>query len=384
MDQFESKIKFALVAISEPSDKVNEAIIRNARRTQNMSKFKIRKLPAVAMLAFALLSVTGGTAFATWQYLHPKDVAVKVGNQKLADAFAGEKGKELNVSKTRNGIKTTILGIASGKEISDFVTAKDSGEVVDDCTYVVTAFSKEDGTKFTEKDMEKCSQYYVSPYIKGQDPVLVNVAKLDGGYVAFVEDGIYYRLIDCSNLEIFAKQGIYLGVCDRQFDEKNAFAFDENTGEITENKSYQGMNMLFSIPLDESKADDAAVEKKIKEWKSTDQGVDSQVENSQESSKNSVDHIKEAWCEKNIKEKAKLQTNTIKTMVPDKDGNVNYDWEVENMSVNESIVLPLDEYKVGELNYFGYSSLDDGRQVIETCTKNADGTVTLAIYLENK
>lgn len=48
---------------------------------------------------------------------------------------------------------------------------------------------------------------------------------------------------------------MYLGICDSMALENGAYLYDENTGIITSNKEYEGMNLLFRLPIDESKAD---------------------------------------------------------------------------------------------------------------------------------
>lgn len=79
---------------------------------------------------------------------------------------------------------------------------------------------------------------------------------MDGGCSSFVKDGVEYRLVDHDNIEAFAGRGVYLGVLGDTFYDRKAYNFNKTTGEITRNESYKGINALFKLPLDQSKADE--------------------------------------------------------------------------------------------------------------------------------
>ena len=59
-------------------------------------------------------------------------------------------------------------------------------------------------------------------------------------------------------MEIFADKGLYLGVSDSTFYDPKAYQYDKATGEILRNEAYDGLNALFQLPIDASKADPAA------------------------------------------------------------------------------------------------------------------------------
>lgn len=102
--------------------------------------------------------------------------------------------------------------------------------------------------------------FCVSALIHGKPFVDVNNSTLKAGAQAFVQDGVQYQLLECDNLEIFADMGVYIGVVESFGREAQAFAMDDVTGDYTVNKSYDGLKALFVLPLDKSKADDAAAE----------------------------------------------------------------------------------------------------------------------------
>ena len=54
---------------------------------------------------------------------------------------------------------------------------------------------------------------------------------------------------------MFADRGIKIGITPGRAPDFEAFIFDEETGEITPNPEYNGVNILFDLPIDISLAD---------------------------------------------------------------------------------------------------------------------------------
>lgn len=161
-------------------------------------------------------------------------------------------------TQTCGGYKVTLLGVVSGKDISDNYHI-DDGNIVHDMTYAVVAIAKEDGSPmpdFTDEEYENTA-FLVSPYIEGFAPHQLNIYSLGaGGGVSTVENGIMYHIMEVSNIEPFADHTIYLGVFDEMktvFNE--AFTYNKETGAISRNESYHGLNALFTLPIDKAKAD---------------------------------------------------------------------------------------------------------------------------------
>lgn len=108
--------------------------------------------------------------------------------------------------------------------------------------------------------------FFVSPLIKGLKPWQVNITTMNGGYSEAVIDGIMYRLIECDGVEMFADRGVYLAVSNgSSFFSKDAFAYNESTGEISANNDYKGTAILFELPLDPTKADPVKAESYLQE-----------------------------------------------------------------------------------------------------------------------
>ena len=96
---------------------------------------------------------------------------------------------------------------------------------------------------------------------------------MGGAYSQFIENGILYRLFNCDDIEIFADRKLYLCVTDTPFYPTEAFHMDEATGLITEAKDFDGLNILFDLPLDPAKADPERAKQYIDSlWNDSDDG----------------------------------------------------------------------------------------------------------------
>lgn len=209
----------------------------------NMTKKKF-SIKAVA-LAAAIICIIGTSVFAAIHYLSPKKVAEELGDKTLAKNF--EETAPLSDTKADGKYKATILGIASGQEISDFKAS--SWDVYPDRTYVVVAVENSDQTPMTYDD-----EILVTPLIQGLNPLKYNIVTMHGGYSAKIIDGILYRIIESDSIEYFADQKLYIAVTDTTFLNNAQYTFDEKTGLISENEDYDGTNLLFDLKADKSKA----------------------------------------------------------------------------------------------------------------------------------
>lgn len=250
--QINMLLKQVLSVTKVPDDLLNQTIISKAKERNAMSKK--RRMPMVAAAALTILALSG-TALAASRFLRTEKVAEKFEDYKLADAFKGKDAVSINKTVQSGQYDITLLGIVSGTEISDYIATGDE-EILSDRTYAVVAIANTDGTPMPSTSDENYGQepFFVSPLIKGLKPWQYNIATMNGGYQDFVEDGILYRLMECNNVEMFADRGIYLCVSDTTFYSVDAYDYDELTGEITPNSEYEGINVLFDLPIDISKA----------------------------------------------------------------------------------------------------------------------------------
>lgn len=230
-----------------------ELTMENIVNTESRRK----RFPIAAVIAAAALMAISITAFAAWKYLSAKDVAGKLEDEKLTTAFTDQETWIDGETQSCAGYDIALLGLVSGSEISDRLTTH-NGEVYSDRTYAVVAISRTDGTPMPDTSSDDYGEvdFLVSPYFEGLDPKEYNIFSLGaGGYWAFVENGIQYRIVETANIEAFADREVYLGVSEGTFLNRNAYIFHEDTGKITRNEAYSGVNALFILSLDPAKAD---------------------------------------------------------------------------------------------------------------------------------
>lgn len=270
MDKNIDKIlRQALSPTAEPSEELNNKILLRAKENENM---KLRKKRIFIITAAAVIACAA-TAAAAIRYLAPKEIAQSVSDNSLARAFESKDAVEVNETQEYGGYRVTFLGVISGSGLSDF-TASADGVELEDRTYAVTAIEKSDGTPMPSASDDNYGEvsFLVSPLIKGLNPVQFNAFTMNGGYTDIVKDGILYRLAECDNVEMFADRGAYLCVSTSMSYDINAYNYDEKTGDITRNNNYDGLNALFELPLDKSRADRDEADKYIKEINSMFEG----------------------------------------------------------------------------------------------------------------
>lgn len=337
---------------------------------------------AAAAAVICVLAAGGVSAVAAYRYLTPPQAAEQIENQALARAFESENAIYINEMQTCGGYNITLLGLVSGKDLEPYVDPETGGKISKNQTCAVLAFEKTDGTAMPEisSDAYDVNSLFASPYIRGENPSFCNAYTLQGGFNAFVEDGILYQIFSCDNLEMFADKGVYLGVSGGLSEQENAFCFDEKTGELTRNSSYSGVNALFTLPLDTKKADPDAAEAYLKKIMQPD------TDDSQKSSEDkALDSEITKWMEQitpeTIDTYAKPVASTRQILTPDKDGYVN--WSYEQGCGSEPIRGSRIDYKVGETHYIGYHYSEKGLKALQilTLTRNKDGSVTFQVYV---
>ena len=209
----------------------------------------------VAAAAAALLIVS---AYAAVTLLGPKDVAREAGKETLAAAFESESAIEVNETKTVGDYKVTLMGLVSGEGLNRVENLPNG--VTRDKTYAVLAYARADGTAI-EEDVPDLT---VSPLVEGYAPWQLNAWTLGGGVCSFAQDGVLYYLFECDNVEPFADHTVYLSVYPGTHIPPSAelFGFEDATGVITS----KGEAALFSLPLDESKANAQKAEELAGIW----------------------------------------------------------------------------------------------------------------------
>lgn len=261
-EQLEQLLTQALSSSVEPSETLNKKI--KDRIKEDVTMKTVHKKMVVAFIA-AVIIVMSGSVFAAWQLLSPKQVAEELGDKTLAEAFSGENAVNINESVASGDYIFTLLGITSGKNLSDFGDPEQN--IQPDRTYAVVSIARKDGTPIPELNDESYNEpsFIVSPLIKGQKPWQVNIATMNGGYIERVVNGVIYRIIECDSIEMFADRGVYLYVGIGAFINNQTVSYDEDTGEITLNENNKEAGALFDLPLDVKKADHEKAEEYLQQ-----------------------------------------------------------------------------------------------------------------------
>ena len=402
--EIDEVLKHALTPTDEPDFWLNQRILIQVKEKNGMEKSKLKRIPALVLSTALVLGVGSVTAFAAWKYLAPESVAEKMYEPKLADAFLGNNAVTVNETQSYGGYDVTLMGIVSGKNLLENHLKVSNGHISLDKTYSVVAIENSDGMPFpdTSEDAYGDLSFFVSPLIQGYDPLDYNAVTMYGGYQDIVEDGILYRIAECDNVEMFADHKLYLCVSDGSFYNAKAYLYNKETGEISRNEAYTGLNALFDLPLDASKADPVAAEEYIRSLSSDESSENETTEstgfsssgNSEEdesvSKMRDLDQEIKQWMDQltpeNISEYAECVESTVQTLTPDADGYVHYEYEIEGRGGGSGSILVSWYFRdktPGMQDTFGYSYSEDGFEdlKIETFTLNEDGTVTFAAYI---
>ena len=379
---YDELLKQALTPSNEPSFWLNQKILRQVREESRMEKRKYKRIPAAVLSAALVLGAGSLTTFAAWKYLMPKDVAEEVQDGKLAEAFTGEDAVFVNETQSFGGYDVTFLGIVSGQQLSEGLRIQD-GIIHEERSHIVVAIEHADGTPMpdTSEDAYGELEFFVSPFVKGYNPVHYNVYEFAGNYTDVVEEGVLYRLLECDNVEMFADLELYLGVQENTFYRTDAYCYDEASGEITRNESYGGLNALFQLPIDSAKADPEAAKAYMEGLFSDEEGDIGAIV------KTEVDKWVAQLTPENIDDLAVRVESTVQVLTVDENGYVNVGpYEVEGRGGSEGKRLleswVFQETKYGMIERFSYCHSGDFDTLrVETFTKNEDGTYTFAVYI---
>ncbi len=267
----EQLLQQALSPEGEPDFWLNQNIVQRAKEKKCMTNKRRRFSVATVAMIFLLLTASIGVVAAV-RYLTPDQVAESFSDELLSKAFQTEDAIVVNETQEAAGYRITLLGMVSGEGLSEYVEWDEEGKIQNDKTYVVTAIENADGTPRPDvaDDAYGEDPFYVSPYIKGLAMAEYNAHTLGGGYAEDVIDGIQYRIMECDNVEMFAERGLYLGVSDGSFHNADAFIMGEETGVITRNSDYRGVNALFELPIPKERGDELAVEEYLREKEDAD------------------------------------------------------------------------------------------------------------------
>ena len=408
----------ALTPDVQPERALNEQILRRVKEEAQMKEemknglkmrgvWSAKRAVATVAIAVAVLAVGGGTTYAAWRYLTPQESAVALKDNKLADAFSGEDAILVNETHTYGDYRTTLIGIVSGKDLTDYAMTT-GGEIRADRSYWLLAIEHADGTPMPDTGSTEYGKetFLTSPFIQGLEPWKYNVYTFGGGYSEFVQDGVMYRMAECDNLELFADKEVYLCLADENSVGviNEAYNYDEATGKISRNEAYDGCNALFTLPLDRAKADPKKAESYLKSLDKTPEEeqaeMDQELENLPESQRKEIEEG-EAQTEALGTFVQTLTVDNIDELcekVADSEAVVNVDWDsdwVEFSTAGEAgssggmrmsefeLLFPDDAPRISILGYGISGGGADGSisAYISVLRRYEDGTITCVDYV---
>jgi hypothetical protein len=242
-----------------PEDDLNASILRQAKEIETMKHKNFR--PAVALAALVgTLAVGSVSVYAAYHFLTPSQVAdYLTGGDMLASAFESETATRVNETQCTAGYNVTFLGTVTGKDLIPALEDTGDADMLSrNRTYAVVAIANADGSPMPDITDVNYQTFCVSALIHGRRFQDVNNGLLHAGVSSFVLGGVQYELFECDDLEMFSGMGVSLGVVKSFGQELSAFNYDANSGLYSVNPDYDGINALFDLPLDLSKADDVA------------------------------------------------------------------------------------------------------------------------------
>ncbi len=327
---------------------------------------------------------------AVYKYLTPAQVAEETEDGALQEAFLGNDAIQVNETQESGGFRITLLGSVAGKNISNFIPMDDNtGKIEnDDRIYTIVAIERMDGAQMPDMSADNYGDtpFYVSHYVHGLDPNQYSIMSMGGNYTEFVKDGIMYRLLEMDNIEMFADRGIYVGVNSGSFYDSAAYNYDAATGEISRNENYAGVNALFRLPVDTTKADPAAAEAYLKElqesWSTPDEPIEMGATDLE------VDEFINRLTPENLDEYAEPIESTRQICKVEKSNDgityLRYSYELETGAGTDGVGFMEELFPDGKpgINFGSYSYNEDGLSslLIDVFILNEDGTVTAVAY----
>ena len=381
-NEMDELLREALTPMDSPDERLNRQVLRKVKEREKMRR-KTR-IPAAAIVAACTLTFGSATVFAAYHYLTPDQAAAETGDEALEKAFLGQDAILVNETQETGGFRITLLGSVAGKNISDFLAWDDQG-LRDERIYTLVAIEKADGSPMPDTGSGDYGKeaFFTSLYVRGLEPWKYNGASMGGGYSAFVKDGIEYRIMEMDNVQIFADQGIYVGVNSGALYDQDAFLFDESTGELTRNPDYTGVNALFTLPVDKSKADPQAAARCLQELERSFNTPSQPLEMAENDL--AVEDFMSGLTGENIDRRARAVEATRQICTPDADGWFSWSYALENGDSASGSACVRDLFpsgQTGEPAIVGSSYSESGVDglTMDVCILNEDGTVTFAMY----
>jgi len=220
------------------------------KERNDMTFGKTKKMAVLIAACIALLAMSVSAAVA---WLTPAQVAEEYDQPLLAEAFNGPDAITINETVESGDFAITLLGLVSGEDLDVLNSGVDGAR-----TYAVLALRNLDGTPIEQQTFDLI-KYTMTPLVAGCSPAAVNVYTLTSGASGMAKDGVYYYLLDTGSIEMFADRTVYMAFYEGGAPSNSIFTVAED-GSISFAEDFEGVQALFTLPLDPAKADPVAAE----------------------------------------------------------------------------------------------------------------------------
>lgn len=408
MKNMDDILKTALTPKDEPNYWLNQSILSQAKEAKPMKKRNPKKFATVACSLALALGIGSISVYAAWKYLTPDRIAEEIGENRLAEAFSGEDSVYINETQSCGGYDITLLGITTGENLTTYKYMTDDFSVMsaseentealdqannsgmkehNDRTYVMFAVEHEG---LSQEDFYSDPGFTAFPIVAGYDPqACMSILQHGSGEQRIVKDGSFYLMYECDNLEIFADNNIYMCISDDlpEFSEYS-YLYDADAGTIARNEEYEGLNALFYLPLDASKADPATAQAALDAYEARLETIESTPEPSHPESVQKAFDFADQITPENIDELATPLEgeNATMTFTPDNQGRYRIEitdpfGQTTSARMTREGLFP--DGTTEQIHSYGISNNNPDTLLLGYYTLNADGTVTLQLYSPN-
>lgn len=220
------------------------------KERMEMSFPKTKKIAVLIAACLALLIVSVSAAVLL---LSPSEVAELHDQPLLAEAFNSKDAIRIDETVESGDYAITLLGLVTGENLDVLNQDLDNAH-----TYSVLALQRLDGEPLETQTFD-FMQYTMTPLVAGYAPTAVNNWTLDAFASGCAKDGVYYYLLDTQSVEMFAGHTVYMAFYEGMAPNNSIFTVADD-GSIAFAEDFEGVQALFTLPLDASKADPAAAD----------------------------------------------------------------------------------------------------------------------------
>ena len=253
-------------------ERTMDLLRENAREKQPNRRNRKRGRIWQVAVALALIAAIGTSAIAVSSRLAPAELASRFQALTVASLFQGETAVVMEESKPMGDYLVTFHAFVTGEPTyyeEDSQIQRNYGK-----TYIALSFQRKDGKEMRANFLHNlrvspvvdgCEPDWVTdPDLKALNPYLipVNDTTLQGSGSAIVENGVFYYLYACDNLEVFADHTVKLAVFHSEGGNGRSLflwpgerVFKKGEDGVVSFRLHLPAQVMFTLPLDASKAD---------------------------------------------------------------------------------------------------------------------------------